>query len=169
MRDRARPATAIRTAQDYVFKGEKLGQVEPIRRARRRPRRLDSYTESFRERQLAELFAGTQYRFRHFKKTDGYANLPLDGLWLRAPYLHNGSVPTLADLLEPPEERPKAFKRGSTWSIAAAAASSPACDPAPAADGHFCFDTRCPATARAATSTEPICRRRRSPISSPIC
>ena len=32
-------------------------------------------------------------RFRHFRKTDGYANMPLDGLWLRAPYLHNGSVP----------------------------------------------------------------------------
>ena len=27
--------------------------------------------------------------------------MPLDGLWLRAPYLHNGSVPTLRDLLEP--------------------------------------------------------------------
>jgi hypothetical protein len=37
----------------------------------------------------------------------------LDGLWLRAPYLHNGSVPSLADLLEPTEQRPKQFWRGS--------------------------------------------------------
>jgi RoxA-like, cytochrome c-like len=36
----------------------------------------------------------------------------LDGLWLRAPYLHNGSVPTLADLLEPMAARPKRFWRG---------------------------------------------------------
>ena len=42
----------------------------------------------------------------------GY-NIPfLDGLWLRAPYLHNGSVPTLRDLLSPPESRPKKFWRG---------------------------------------------------------
>ena len=36
----------------------------------------------------------------------------LDGIWLRAPYLHNGSVPTLRDLLKPPAERPKVFWRG---------------------------------------------------------
>jgi mono/diheme cytochrome c family protein len=42
----------------------------------------------------------------------GY-NIPfLDGLWLRAPYLHNGSVPSLRDLLLPPASRPKKFWRG---------------------------------------------------------
>jgi hypothetical protein len=54
-----------------------------------------------------------QYRFTHFRKTRGYANHPLDGIWLRAPYLHNGSVPTLADLLEPADRRPKVFYRGN--------------------------------------------------------
>jgi hypothetical protein len=38
--------------------------------------------------------------------------MPLDGLWLRAPYLHNGSVSTMRDLLNPPEERPQVFYRG---------------------------------------------------------
>ena len=38
--------------------------------------------------------------------------MPLDGLWLRAPYLHNGSVPTLRDLLEIGDNRPKEFYRG---------------------------------------------------------
>ena len=42
----------------------------------------------------------------------GYVSVLLDGVWLRAPYLHNGSVPTLADLLEPPDKRPKLFWRG---------------------------------------------------------
>jgi hypothetical protein len=42
----------------------------------------------------------------------GY-NVPyLDGIWLRAPYLHNGSVPTLRDLLSPADHRPKVFWRG---------------------------------------------------------
>src|SRR5262249_44262412 len=31
--------------------------------------------------------------------TGGYMALPLDGIWARAPYLHNGSVPNLAALL----------------------------------------------------------------------
>ena len=47
---------------------------------------------------------------QHFRKTEGYANMPLDGLWLRAPYLHNGSVPDLRALLFP-EERPATFYR----------------------------------------------------------
>ena len=54
---------------------------------------------------------GKPWRFSHFRKTNGYANMPLDGLWLRAPYLHNGSVPTLRALLFP-EERPAVFYRG---------------------------------------------------------
>jgi len=42
----------------------------------------------------------------------GYNPPFLDGIWLRAPYLHNGSVPTLRDLLTPPDKRPKVFWRG---------------------------------------------------------
>jgi mono/diheme cytochrome c family protein len=46
-------------------------------------------------------------------KNDGYLAEPLDGLWLRAPYLHNGSVPNLRELLEPVENRSVVFYRGS--------------------------------------------------------
>lgn len=42
----------------------------------------------------------------------GYIAAFLDGIWLRAPYLHNGSVPTLRDMLKPAAERPKVFYRG---------------------------------------------------------
>lgn len=45
-------------------------------------------------------------------KIECYQSPPLDGLWMRAPYLHNGSVPTLRDLLAPEAERPKTFYRG---------------------------------------------------------
>jgi hypothetical protein len=41
-----------------------------------------------------------------------YAALPLYGIWAAAPYLHNGSVPTLYDLLLPPDQRPKTFALG---------------------------------------------------------
>jgi cytochrome c peroxidase len=33
------------------------------------------------------------------KATLDYRARPLDGIWATAPYLHNGSVPTLAELL----------------------------------------------------------------------
>lgn len=42
----------------------------------------------------------------------GYIALQLDGIWLRGPYLHNGSVPTVRALLEPPQCRPAVFYRG---------------------------------------------------------
>jgi mono/diheme cytochrome c family protein len=42
----------------------------------------------------------------------GYVAVQLDGLWLRGPYLHNGSVPTVRALLEPPACRPPRFYRG---------------------------------------------------------
>ena len=42
----------------------------------------------------------------------GYVARPLVGLWLLAPYLHNGSVPTLRDLLSPVRQRPANFYRG---------------------------------------------------------
>lgn len=34
-----------------------------------------------------------------FEPTDGYVAPPLDGIWATAPYLHNGSVPTVYELL----------------------------------------------------------------------
>lgn len=39
----------------------------------------------------------------------------LQGVWATAPYLHNGSVPTLADLLKPAAERPVSFKIGPAY------------------------------------------------------
>jgi hypothetical protein len=55
---------------------------------------------------------GHEWKFSNFRKTAGYTAVPLDGVWLTAPYLHNGSVPTLADLLEPVSARPTKFWRG---------------------------------------------------------
>jgi len=42
-----------------------------------------------------------------------YKARPLTGIWATAPYLHNGSVPTLYDLLLPPDQRPKSFAVGT--------------------------------------------------------
>jgi hypothetical protein len=42
-----------------------------------------------------------------------YRARPLDGVWATAPYLHNGSVPNLAEMLKPASERIKSFCVGS--------------------------------------------------------
>ena len=42
--------------------------------------------------------------------TKGYVAPPLDGIWATAPYLHNGSVPTLDDLLNS-SQRPEKWSR----------------------------------------------------------
>jgi len=43
----------------------------------------------------------------------GYLNAPIQFAWLRAPYLHNGSVPTLKALIGRPSDRPVTFCRGN--------------------------------------------------------
>ncbi|NBV45226.1 MAG: hypothetical protein EBR86_06180 [Planctomycetia bacterium] len=51
-------------------------------------------------------------RSERWRATGGYAARPLAGLWASAPYLHNASVPTLHDLLEPAAQRPVRFAVG---------------------------------------------------------
>lgn len=43
----------------------------------------------------------------------GYKGRPLNGIWATAPYLHNGSVPNLYEILLPGAERSKTFTLGS--------------------------------------------------------
>lgn len=45
----------------------------------------------------------------------GYEARVLHGIWAAAPYLHNGSVPTLAELLKPAAQRVPSFKVGSSY------------------------------------------------------
>jgi hypothetical protein len=93
------------------FTGKYVGQVTKVDDVGTDRHRLDSFTYELLENQNTS-YAGYPWRFSKFRKTNGYANMPLDGIWLRAPYLHNGSVPTLRDLLKPAEGRPKVFYRG---------------------------------------------------------
>jgi hypothetical protein len=101
---------------DHTFRsgqvvGARVGTVVPLAEVGTDPFRFDSYTAVFAANQYG-LYPDSPSQFKHFRKTDGYANHPLDGIWARAPYLHNGSVPTMRDLLEPPAARPARFYRG---------------------------------------------------------
>jgi hypothetical protein len=108
---RGKKVFAQQCAECHAFSGSKTGTVEDIASINTDPYRLNSFTHTLAGNQ-SELYPDSQYRFTHFSKTDGYANQPLDGIWARSPYLHNGSVPTLLDLLSDPADRPKQFARG---------------------------------------------------------
>jgi hypothetical protein len=85
---------------------------------------------------------GYDWRFSGFAKRDGYLASTLDGLWLSGPYLHNGAVPTLRDLLKVPRERPAAFVRGGDVVDGKNGGFvSPPCDPITPPPGAFCYDT----------------------------
>lgn len=66
-----------------------------------------------------------------------YKARPLNGVWAGAPYLHNGSIPNLYELLLPPEQRTKSFYIGS-WEFDAVKVGY--VDEQRA--GSFFFDTR---------------------------
>jgi len=60
---------------------------------------------------IAEI--GTDRELANKMKASGYVAEALDGLWMRGPFLHNRSVPSVGDLLKPPAQRPATFYRGN--------------------------------------------------------
>jgi mono/diheme cytochrome c family protein len=98
-------------ASCHALDGDRVGQVETLDDVGTDRSRADSFNPALADA-MNTYGEGYPWHFTHFRDTDGYANMPLDGVWLRAPYLHNGSVPTLRDLLRPADERPDVFFRG---------------------------------------------------------
>jgi cytochrome c553 len=78
--------------------------------------RFDSLTAKERGELNASWFGhlgADAAAMRDRESPSGYVAPPLDGIWASAPYLHNGSVPTLWHLLHP-AERPVVWKRTAT-------------------------------------------------------
>lgn len=98
-------------ASCHAFGGEKTGKVLPASEAGTDPHRAQMWTPDAAQA-YHDYSKPYPWAFTQFRSTGGYVNVPLDAVWIRAPYLHNGSVPSLVDLLSPPAERPKVFFRG---------------------------------------------------------
>jgi len=122
--------------------GLRLGRVEPIDNLGTDGQRLKDFSI-----ELADGLNRLQtksWKLRHFKTQHGYVNNLLDGIWLRAPYLHNGSVPTLRDLLNPPVQRPKTFCRGNDvfdWVNVGYVSAAAAGDGNTPCGAYFLYDT----------------------------
>jgi cytochrome c2 len=95
----------------HALGGERTGQVIPLDEVGTDPHRANHWNQ-----EAADAFnrfaSDYSWDFDNFRDTDGYTSLSLEGIWARAPYLHNGSVPSLASLLEIPKQRPSTFYRG---------------------------------------------------------
>ncbi|MEO8334009.1 MAG: cytochrome c [bacterium] len=91
-------------ASCHAIGGAMTGKVDPIEVIRTDPHRLHSYTPKLNQL-LGDYGKGYPWQIKDMSATNGYANKPLDGVWAHAPYLHNGSVPTLVDLLTPEDKR----------------------------------------------------------------
>ncbi len=82
-----------------------------------------------------------------WRTTGRYVARPLTGVWATAPYLHNGSVPSLLDLLQPAARRPKTFVVGSReydpakLGLAATAPGEVRAQASASAPAPFTFDT----------------------------
>ena len=96
----------------YGYRGEPdhyEEKIVPLSTIRTDGDRLHSITPEL----VAAREKGPLARYVHIEPTQGYVAPPLDGIWCRAPYLHNGSVPTVVDLLRPASDRPTQFYVGS--------------------------------------------------------
>lgn len=92
---------------------ERTGTVIPLAEIGTDRGRIDSWgKQAAIEANKVVTGMGIQRKGLVEEPLTGYIAQFLDGVWLRAPYLHNGSVPTLYDLLEPPAQRPQVFWRG---------------------------------------------------------
>lgn len=109
--ERGRVVFGAECASCHAPGGARTGQVIPIEEVGTDRHRLDTWTTASAAA-FNQLTAGAPWQFTHFRKTNGMAASLLDGIWLRGPYLHNGSVPSLMDLLEPASARPARFYRG---------------------------------------------------------
>jgi len=67
----------------------------------------------FTDLQKLEYLSYRESRSPTIAQLTTYKARPLNGIAFTAPYLHNGSVPTLYDLLLPADQRPKTFYVGS--------------------------------------------------------
>jgi hypothetical protein len=74
------------------------------------PKRFEGIPENYGTVYNASWFAKESPTPFPVLPTKGYQAPPLDGIWATAPYLHNGSVPTLYQVLKS-DSRPKLFTR----------------------------------------------------------
>jgi mono/diheme cytochrome c family protein len=102
---------AARCAACHAEDGARTGAAIPLAEIGTDPEHFRTWSDSDAAR-MNRLTAALGMDGAELQGARGYVAKQLVGVWLLGPYLHNGSVPTLADLLSPPSNRPAVFYRG---------------------------------------------------------
>jgi hypothetical protein len=105
--------TCARCHGTYGAKWTYPNKVVPLKEIGTDRHRYDGITRKFGEYYNKSWFAGDYQAI----ESAGYQAPPLDGIWATAPYLHNGSVPTLYHLLNS-KTRPRIFTRSYRTDLA---------------------------------------------------
>jgi len=107
-----RPIFQAQCATCHEAGQQRAGGIIPIEEIGTDRHRFDMWTPEGPPAYNNFVKASFGWNTPQVRKMSRYSAVFLDGLWLRAPYLHNGSVPSLTDILEPPAQRTKVFYRG---------------------------------------------------------
>ncbi|MBI3406835.1 MAG: c-type cytochrome [Planctomycetes bacterium] len=101
--------TCARCHGTYGEKWTYPNKIIPIDEIGTDRNRFDGLSRSLGEFYNKSWF-GQEKEYGPVSEPKGYQAPPLDGIWATAPYFHNGSVPTLAGVLNS-KSRPKIFTR----------------------------------------------------------
>ncbi len=96
----------------YGLQGEFPNRVVALKEVKTDPVRFNAIRPVDRQMYGQSWFADYG-KHETIHERDGYLAPPLDGVWASAPYFHNGSVPTLAQVLDS-KSRPKVWRRTDT-------------------------------------------------------
>ena len=128
------------------IKGAQQGEITPVAELGTDAQRVSfRYMDTLPDSLVAFFLDGNPLKPRRadlrpgpLGTTRGYINTPLHSAWSHAPFLHNGSVLTLAELIQLQPRRPVVFRGANTYDPVAAGLISPA-----AADPkrYYRFDT----------------------------
>jgi mono/diheme cytochrome c family protein len=130
--------------------GPKTNEVVPIKEIKTDPERVNFRHYGELGDRLFELFpAKHPFHFPRNKikplpgeennvEIRGYVNSPMDGIFLRAPYLHNASVLTLAELINLKKRRDVFYRGRNVYDSVDVGFQSP---DASTQDAYFRFDT----------------------------
>lgn len=94
-------------------RSERTGHPVPVTEVGTDRNRLESWNKQAAiDGNIVVAKMGVKRRGLVEQELVGYIAAHLDGIWLRAPYLHNGAVVNLRELLEPASRRTRVFYRG---------------------------------------------------------
>jgi cytochrome c peroxidase len=94
----------------YGPNGSYPNKIVPLKVIGTDPSRFTGLGDKYGEFYNQSWFAKEKPEGFKVEETAGYQAPPLDGVWATAPYLHNGSVPTLYDVVNS-RARPRIFTR----------------------------------------------------------